>query len=108
MNESLVETNSKGFLNPVLFTDSVFSTNRPTQPQSPKHRALGRSISGGPPSSALSSTHEPNQGDASEMKPFNHPDKALQDAYKYMGNEDWYVLEKHLIIFCFCQYTDVC
>ncbi|XP_071787660.1 TOG array regulator of axonemal microtubules protein 1-like isoform X2 [Asterias amurensis] len=64
-------------------------TKSPTQPQSPKHRALGRSISGGPPSSALSSTHEPNQGDASEMKPFNHPDKALQDAYKYMGNEDW-------------------
>ncbi|XP_038076737.1 TOG array regulator of axonemal microtubules protein 1-like isoform X2 [Patiria miniata] len=62
----------------------------PTEPKSPKHHPLGRSISGGSQSSTLnSSLHEASNGDVAEMRPFNHPDKALQDALKLLSNEDW-------------------
>ncbi|XP_022090984.1 TOG array regulator of axonemal microtubules protein 1-like isoform X2 [Acanthaster planci] len=61
----------------------------PTEPASPKHHNLGRSISGGSQSGTLNaSLHEANS-DVSEMRPFSHPDKVLQDALKLLGNEDW-------------------
>ena len=73
--------------NSVLFDCPL---NSPTEPTSPKHRTPGRSISGGPQANALnSSLHETSNGDVSEMKPFNHPDRALQDGLKMLGNEDW-------------------